>query len=682
MATQCPTYVTDVILTSGVCGEVVETAFIMLKDRVESARQKSGEQRAIFYVVKDANVARLRQAYIATNSDMEAKVVWRTTDPDTYSVHRWMTVLLWFDVVVLTDEILINLLRHPLLDFRVQFLLIADDCSHHDMEKHCYDSIFSHFTECMQGTTYVHIASQKSVWDFEMRRRPARHPLGWYYATVNPYSDIQDDDETWRWCGVMPEDQVIDLGNWIFDAPDGDYESLMLLEQHQNDMTYKVRSSGAILTLWSAPSILYMYCASLSVPETDISQSLPVFEMVESSPPYRLNCWLTLPQTSPVREMSSSIFKTRNLGVRHAAFKACKLLHQNGYLDDMFLPRTIREVEPIEVEDDHIQEYGLEQQLGRVQALIVSQRSTEKRRSATTVHIASIEVGCAFVRMLLAVDHFIRYPMHNEGRLTMCRDREMARIKNRHQVYAVVGDSYLSEGIEEALSNAFKALKPKHGIKYWTDFAESFWQFRRRTSHVDFMSFPGMPDLMAVERLLGYVFKDKMLLLEALSEQATPAVPSYQRLEYLGDAILEIVAVVFWAIQFPMSGSNMVKMLKAESVSNKALQVVCLANGLDQYIWNHSTDLSLKIARAKESVHRAKMNQPNTTYWRKADLCKTLADIVESILAAVFLDCGLDFAVVAQLLERIQWPIIGMPLIALGELPTIKKKNQSEQVYY
>jgi hypothetical protein len=77
------------------------------------------QQRAIFYVVKDANVARLRQAYIATNSDIEAKVIWRTTDPDTYSVHRWMTVLLWFDVVVLTDEILINLLKHPLLDFRV-----------------------------------------------------------------------------------------------------------------------------------------------------------------------------------------------------------------------------------------------------------------------------------------------------------------------------------------------------------------------------------------------------------------------------------------------------------------------------------------------------------------------------------------------------------------------------------
>jgi dsRNA-specific ribonuclease len=516
----------------------------------------------------------------------------------------------------------------------------------------------------MQDSTYVHIASQKSAWDFEMRRRPARHSLEWY-ATVNPYSDIQDDDETWRWCGVMPEDQVIDLGNWIFDAPDSDYESLMLLEQHQNDMTYKVRSSGAILTLWSAPSILYMYCASLSVPETDILQSLPVFETVESSPPYRLNCWLTLPQTSPVREMSSSIFKTRNLGVRHAAFKACKLLHQNGYLDDMFLPRTIREVEIIEVEDDHIQEYGLEQPLGRVQALIASQRSTEKRRSAITVHIANIEVGCAFLRMLLAVDHFIRYPMYNEGQLTTCREREMARIRNRHQAYAVVGDSYLSEGIEKALSYAFEVLEPKYGIKYWTDFAES-WQLRRRTSHVGSMSFPGMPDLMAVERILGYVFKDKLLLLEALSEQTTRAVPSYQRLEYLGDAILDLVAVVFWAIQFPKRGSYMVKMLKAESVSNKALQVVCLANGLDQYIWNHSTGLSLKIARARKSVHRAKMNRPNTTYWRKADLCKTLADIVESILAAVFLDCGQDIAVVAQLLERIQWPIIGMPLIALG----------------
>ncbi|KAF9347599.1 Dicer-like protein 2, partial [Mortierella sp. NVP85] len=665
MAAQCPTYITDVILTSGVCGEVVENAFIMLKDLVESARQKSGvQQRAIFYVVKDANVARLRQAYIATNSDIEAKVIWRTTDPDTYSIHRWMTVLLWFDVVVLTEEILINLLKHPLLDFRVQFLLIADDCSHHNMDEHCYDSIYSHFTECTQDSTYMHIASQKSAWDFEMRRRPARHALGWYHATVNPYSDIQDDDETWRWCGVMPEDQVINLGNWIFDAPDGDYESLMLLEQHQNDMTYKVRSSGAILTLWSAPSILYMYCASLSVPETDISQSLPVFEMVESSPPYRLNCWLTLPQTSPVREMSSSIFKTRNLGVRHAAFKACKLLHQNGYLDDMFLPRTIREVEIIEIEDDLIQEYGLEQPLGRVKTLIVSQRSTEEHRSAITEHIAGIEVGRAFIRMLLAVDHFIRYPMYNEGQLTRYRDHEIAQIRNRHQAYVVVGDSYLSEGIEKALSNAFEVLEPMDGIRHWTDFAESFR--RRRTTHTGSMSFPGMPDLMAVERILGYVFKDKLLLLEALSERTTPAVPSYQRLEYLGDAILELVAVVFWAVQFPKSSGYMINVLKAESVSNKALQVVCLENSLDQHIWNLSTEQGLRIAQARKSVHQAKMNRPNTTYWRKTYLCKTLADIVESILGAVFLDCGLNIAVVTQLLERIQWPIIGMPLIVMG----------------
>ncbi|KAF9343507.1 Dicer-like protein 2, partial [Mortierella sp. NVP85] len=81
-------------------------------------------------------------------------------------------------------------------------------------------------------------------------------------------------------------------------------------------------------------------------------------------------------------------------------------------------------------------------------------------------------------------------------------------------------------------------------------------------------------ELALVERILGYTFTNKGLLELALTAhvKGDPS-PSYERLEYLGDAALEMIAVQAWIDQ----GSLKYARQKTEStVNNRALQAVCI----------------------------------------------------------------------------------------------------------
>jgi dsRNA-specific ribonuclease len=55
--------------------------------------------------------------------------------------------------------------------------------------------------------------------------------------------------------------------------------------------------------------------------------------------------------------------------------------------------------------------------------------------------------------------------------------------------------------------------------------------------------------VVRIERILGYVFNNKKLLEEALTEpfNDTSIRPNYERLEFLGDSVLDVVAASAWS---------------------------------------------------------------------------------------------------------------------------------------
>ena len=132
--------------------------------------------------------------------------------------------------------------------------------------------------------------------------------------------------------------------------------------------------------------------------------------------------------------------------------------------------------------------------------------------------------------------------------------------------------------------------------------------------------------MVALEEKLHYTFRDKALLENALrhssfaNESRDPAITRNERLEFLGDSVLGFVTAKYLYQHFPeMPEGNMTK-LRAELVCEHALHAVAQELELGSYI---------RLGRGEE--HSGGRTRPSI-----------LADAVESVIAAMFLDGGIE----------------------------------------
>ena len=131
-----------------------------------------------------------------------------------------------------------------------------------------------------------------------------------------------------------------------------------------------------------------------------------------------------------------------------------------------------------------------------------------------------------------------------------------------------------------------------------------------------------------LESRIGYHFKQPRLLQTALThssyanERHSPDVVSYERLEFLGDSILGLTAAEFlYGYEPPLPEGRMTR-LRAELVCEASLFKTASALGLGEF---------MRLGRGEE-----------LTGGRKR--VSILADMVEAIIAAIYLDGGLDEA--------------------------------------
>lgn len=164
-----------------------------------------------------------------------------------------------------------------------------------------------------------------------------------------------------------------------------------------------------------------------------------------------------------------------------------------------------------------------------------------------------------------------------------------------------------------------------------------------------------MKQLEALEEKLEYHFKDSSLLNEALThksftnEQKGEAPKDNERLEFLGDAVLDLVISELLFREFPSLKEGELSKKRASLVREEGLAPVAKEIGIGEY---------LRLGKGEEkSGGREKES--------------LLADTLESIIAAVYLDGGLDVA--AALIKR-----LFEPLISSSELITDFKSQIQE----
>ncbi|KAJ3051817.1 Dicer-like protein 1 [Rhizophlyctis rosea] len=197
-----------------------------------------------------------------------------------------------------------------------------------------------------------------------------------------------------------------------------------------------------------------------------------------------------------------------------------------------------------------------------------------------------------------------------------------------------------------------------------------------------------------VQKLFGYEFKDPFLLLEAFTHptSADRTVNCYQRLEFLGDAVLGFCAVRLFFYRYPDLQPGGLVDLKDAAVNNAFLACVAANLGLHRYIDHFSSALSESITDYCEDLYsitksrkalppvvensnilpseragsptktrleeKAELEekQREVQYWLDLEAPKTISDIYEAVLGAIFLDSGFEVEQVWEGMKRTWLP--------------------------
>jgi ribonuclease-3 len=136
-----------------------------------------------------------------------------------------------------------------------------------------------------------------------------------------------------------------------------------------------------------------------------------------------------------------------------------------------------------------------------------------------------------------------------------------------------------------------------------------------------------VPDLAQLQRRLGCQFHDERLLQLALTHPSiahenSEATPHNQRLEFLGDAVLQLVLTEKLYATYPGFDEGQLSKGRAKLVNGETLAELARTVDLGQY---------LILSRGEESNGGR-------------DRASTLADAFEALLGAIFLDAGLPTA--------------------------------------
>ena len=139
-------------------------------------------------------------------------------------------------------------------------------------------------------------------------------------------------------------------------------------------------------------------------------------------------------------------------------------------------------------------------------------------------------------------------------------------------------------------------------------------------------------DIKLLEKSLGYEFKDKKLITEALTHKSYKKPYDNERLEFLGDAVLDLVVGEYLYKKFSKSAEGNLSKIRASLVNETGFDKLARFLNLGQYIL---------LSNAEE----------NNGGREKSSL---LSNAFEAIMGAIYLESGLEVvnAIAINLIEK------------------------------
>ncbi|MBE6825640.1 MAG: ribonuclease III [Ruminococcus sp.] len=174
--------------------------------------------------------------------------------------------------------------------------------------------------------------------------------------------------------------------------------------------------------------------------------------------------------------------------------------------------------------------------------------------------------------------------------------------------------------------------------------------------------------LSEFERIIGYTFHNKDLIHEALSHSSYANEKkkqrrSNERLEFLGDSVLSIVVSQYLFEHYPNLPEGELTKIRAALVCEKSLHRFAMQISLGDY-----------LLLGKGEAHTGGRERPSI-----------LADAFEAVIAAIYLDAGLE-AARTHILRFIPTNLTEKRSLLFGDYKTalqeVIQKNPEEKVEY
>jgi endoribonuclease Dicer len=248
---------------------------------------------------------------------------------------------------------------------------------------------------------------------------------------------------------------------------------------------------------------------------------------------------------------------------------------------------------------------------------------------------------------------------------------------------ALIGAALLSCHHTGNMDNAVRAVtefvsSENHNINTYSQYYELYkmpkYQAQQATA--------AQLDLaLQVENKHGYHFQYPRLLRSAFVHPSYPysyeKIPSYQRLEFLGDSLLDMACINYLFHNFPNRDPQWLTEHKMAMVSNQFLGNLCVSLGFNRHlllfnalyqkqIADYVTEITEARNQAEKDAIRAgkAIEECIPDYWvsvRQPPKC--LPDIVEAYVGAIFVDSKYNYSEVERFFnEHIRWYFLDMSI--------------------
>ncbi|KAI0401011.1 hypothetical protein F4802DRAFT_619182 [Xylaria palmicola] len=236
---------------------------------------------------------------------------------------------------------------------------------------------------------------------------------------------------------------------------------------------------------------------------------------------------------------------------------------------------------------------------------------------------------------------------------------------------ALIGAAYMTTREEKNFDMAIQAVTKfvNHSNHKMTTYDEYYaackipeWQsLKPRAVHCELAN--------QIEEKMGYKFKHPRLLRSAFTHPSYgtiyEGIPNYQRLEFLGDALLDMVCVDYLFNMFPEADPQWLTEHKMAMVSNQFLGCLCVSLDLQKHMVSTNSSLQKDIADYVTTITEARAQAEQEAevsgfgccayarnYWmNERRPPKSLPDIMEAYIGAIFVDSGYNYEEVQRFFD-------------------------------